>query len=141
MTSKNTLPPSGVYLAPADLKALRAAADQAKLAWFEVNLDQVAGKREFLVACAKALRFPPSFGRNWDALADCLKDFCADSVVSCRNCGTFAGEAPDDYATALEIFHDAATYWNERGSAFVMLVDAEPEGARLARVSAPKRGG
>ena len=124
---------SGVYLAPADLKPARAAAGQAKLAWFDVNLEPVAGKREFLTACAKALRFPPSFGKNWDALADCLKDLCADSVVSCRNCAGFAEEAPDDYATALEIFHDAATYWNERGSAFVLLVDAEPEGVRLAR--------
>jgi hypothetical protein len=131
--------PSGVFLAPADVKPLRAAAEQAKLAWFDINLEAVAGKREFLAACAKALRFPPAFGKNWDALADCLKDLCADSVVSCRNCEAFAGEAPDDYATALEIFHDAATYWNERGSAFVLLVDAEPEGARLMRIPTPKK--
>jgi hypothetical protein len=139
VTSNPKSLPSGVFLAPADTSALRTAAEQAKVAWFDVNLEPVAGKREFLTACAKALRFPPSFGKNWDALADCLKDLCADSVVSCRNCEAFAEVAPDDYATALEIFHDAATYWNERGSAFVLLVDAEPEGVRLARIPTPKK--
>src|SRR5262245_33438790 len=131
--------PSGVFRAPADVKLLRTAAERAKLAWHDLNLEKVAGKREFLAACAKALRFPRTFGSNWDALADCLKDLCADSVVHCRNCGAFAEGAPDDYATALEIFRDAAMYWEERTSIFAALADAEPEGARLPRL--PKRTG
>ena len=128
-----------MYRAPADTTPLRAAAEQAKLAWFELNLEQVAGKRDFLAACAKALRFPRTFGSNWDALADCLKDLCADSVVNCRNCEAFAGAAPDDYATALEVLSDAAAYWQDRGSIFLALADAEPEAARLPKLPAPRR--
>ena len=130
--------PSGVYLAPADLTASRAVAGRAEIARRDINLERVASKREFLAACARALRFPKTFGGNWDALADCLKDLCADSLINCRNCGSFAEAAPDDYATALEIFQDAASYWKERGSAFTVLVDAEPQGLRLARFPAPK---
>ena len=130
---------SGVYLAPADVKPLRAAAEQAKLTWFDINLDQVAGKKEFLTACAKALRFPRTFGSNWDALADCLKDLCADSVINCRNCAAFAEVAPDAYATALEIFQDAANYWQQCASTFVALADAEPEGERLPRLPGSRR--
>jgi hypothetical protein len=135
------MPASGVYRAPADVRPLRAAAERARLAWFEINLDAVAGKKAFLAACARSLRFPRTFGSNWDALADCLKDLCADSVVECRNCTGFAEAAPDDYATALEIFKDAASYWHERGSVFLALADAEPEGARLPRLDGPKRAG
>ena len=127
---------SGVYRAPDDPDALRAAAAAAKLGWHAVNLARVARKQEFLAACAKSLRFPKWFGGNWDALADCLKDLCADSVVSCRNCGPLADAAPDDYATALEIFEDAASFWEERGSTFIALVDAEPEGVKLRRFPA-----
>ena len=133
--SKNL--PSGVYLAPPDVQAMREKALQAGIAWFELNLARVQSKREFLAACAQSLRFPKSFGANWDALVDCLKDLCADSVVNCRSCGQFAEAAPDDYATALEIFRDAATYWEERTSTFLVLVDAEPEGATLSQLPAP----
>ncbi|HKA44305.1 MAG TPA: barstar family protein [Burkholderiales bacterium] len=129
--------PSGVYLAPDDLTASRAAAGRAEIASRDINLERVASKREFLAACARALRFPKTFGGNWDALADCLKDLCADSFINCRNCASFAEAAPDDYATALEIFQDAASYWRARGSVFAVLVDAEAQGVRLARFPAP----
>ena len=124
---------SGVYRAPDDTSALRAAAETARLSWHELNLGRVGNKREFLAACARGLRFPRTFGGNWDALADCLKDLGADFVVSLRNCEPFAEGAADDYAMALEVFQDAATFWRERGSAFVVLVDVEPEGVKMQR--------
>jgi hypothetical protein len=127
---------SGVFLAPEDTDALRATAGGARLTWFDLNLARVETKQEFLAACKKVLRLPRFFGGNWDALADCLKDLCADSMVNCRNCGQFAEAAPDDYATALEVFQDAANFWAERGSTFVALVDAEPEGVELPRFPA-----
>lgn len=124
---------SGVYLAAGERDALRAEARLAGLTWFDVDVGPVAGKREFLAACAKALRLPRTFGGNWDALADCLKDLCADSVINLRNCAPFAEAAPDDCATGLEILHDASMYWRERGSTFVTLVDAAPAGVTLQR--------
>jgi len=139
VTSKTKSPPSGVYLAPPDGQALREEAQKAGIAWFDLNLTRVESKREFLAACAKGLRLPEWFGGNWDALADCLKDLYAESMINCRNCGKFAEAAPDDYATALEIFRDAATYWKERTSTFLVLVDAEPQGATLSRFPAQKK--
>ena len=47
--------------------------------------------------------------------------------------------APDDYATALEIFQDAASFWQERGSTFVVLVDVEPEGVKMRRFRPRRR--
>ena len=124
---------SGVYLAPDDTQALRAAVEAAALGWHELNLGRVGNKREFLTACAKGLRFSRSFGGNWDALADCLKDLGADLVANLKNCDAFAEAAPEDYATALEVFQDAAEFWAQRGSTFVALVDVEPEDVKMRR--------
>jgi len=125
---------SGVYLAPAGIEGVRRAAKRADLAWFELNLARVGSKREFLATCARGLRFPEWFGGNWDALADCLKDLSADCVVHCRAAGNFAAAAPDDYDTALEVFRDAASYWNERGSVFIVLLDQEPARGALPQL-------
>ena len=130
---------SGVYLAPDDTSALRAATEAERFSWYELNLGRVGNKREFLAACAKGLRFPRSFGGNWDALADCLKDLAADFVVSLRNCEPFAEGAADDYAMALEVFQDAADFWRERGSLFIVLVDVEPEGVKMRRFALSKK--
>jgi Barstar (barnase inhibitor) len=126
--------PSGLFLAPRNVAALRENAARAGMAWFEINLARVETKKAFLAACAKALRFPELFGGNWDAFADLLKDLYADCVISCRGCEQFASTAPDDYAVAIEIFRDAATYWKERTSKFLVLVDAKPTGLELPRL-------
>ena len=34
----------------------------------------VSGKKQLMRALEEALRFPEYFGRNWDALSDCLRD-------------------------------------------------------------------
>ncbi|MCC7487536.1 MAG: barstar family protein [Burkholderiales bacterium] len=124
---------SGVYLVPEDAASLRVRAGAARLKWIDLNLARVATKQEFLAACRKSLRLPRYFGGNWDALADCLKDRCADTVITARNCAAFAAAAPEDYATAIEVLQDTAAYWKERESAFVVLVDAAVEGVDLPR--------
>lgn len=44
--------------------------------WRVATLDgaAIASREALLDACATALEFPGWYGRNWDALADCLRD-------------------------------------------------------------------
>ena len=132
---------SGVYLVPTDLDALRAAVTEAKLAWIELDAASARDKQRFLAACAKSLGFPEWFGANWDALADCLKDFsCRRApgyLILWRGAAALAAAAPDELATALEIFRDAASYWKTRGGTFIVLLDAEPAGIKLPRFPGP----
>lgn len=131
---------SGVYLAPADTSALHDAIAPGSLAWLELDSREARNKEQFLAACARDLRFPRWFGANWDALADCLQDLswwpASDCVVLWRGAGHFAASAPDEFATALEIFRDAATYWKQRGHVFVALLDEQPPNAALVPFSA-----
>lgn len=121
---------SGVYATPSDVAALTAGAQRGGLTFFTVDLEQVRGKAPFLAECARDLRFPASFGANWDALADCLQDLswrpAPGYIVRFTNAGVFAAAAPRDFATAVEILEDATMYWKARGKIFVVLVDGAP---------------
>lgn len=118
---------SGVYRAPADVGPLHLICARSGYAWFTVDLAVVADKASLLEACAKALCFPETFGANWDALADCLQDFswwpAAGYVIHLRRAAATTVAAPRDWTAALEILDAAATYWKERGKAFVVLVE------------------
>jgi RNAse (barnase) inhibitor barstar len=131
---------SGVYLAPVDAGPLREAAARANLVWFELDAADAPDKQAFLAACGRALEFPGWFGNNWDALADCLRDFswrqAPGYIVLWRGGAVLARAARDEFATALEIFRDASSYWQEQGRVFIVLLDHEPAGVALPRLPA-----
>ncbi len=121
---------SGVYATPPALGALQQAAHRAGLAWLAVDLAPAAEKVRFLAECARDLRFPETFGANWDALADCLEDLswrpAPGFVLRFVNAQVFAVASPRDFTTAVEILRDAAMYWKKRGKPFIVLVDGGP---------------
>jgi hypothetical protein len=118
---------SGVYRAPADFGRVQAAARAASFAVFTVDLAPAGEKVRFLAECARDLRCPESFGGNWDALADCLQDFswrpAPGYLIRFVNAAVLAAASPADYATAIEILGDAAAYWRERQTPFIVLID------------------
>jgi Barstar (barnase inhibitor) len=118
---------SGVYRAPKDIAALRKAAATAEALWLELPLAGVANKKQFFAACAKQLKLPSYFGGNWDALADCVRDFNwlagKGYVVCLSGQEKFAKSAADDYLTALDVLAEAAVFWKGRGTPFIVLVD------------------
>lgn len=118
---------SGVYLAPPDPALLQQAAEKARLAWLSVDLARVTDKQGLLAACRRDLGFPPTFGSNWDALADCLQDFSwrddTGRVINLTQTAGLARAAPQDFQSLLEILSDAARYWGKRGTVFMVLID------------------
>jgi dTDP-4-dehydrorhamnose reductase len=100
---------AGVYHLPnMDKKVVVAAAKANGHAAFKVDLTKVDNKDEMLDAIAKALKFPKWFGRNFDALADCLSDM--------------------DFVTTLQTFEQAANEWREEGVPFWCLVEMQADG-------------
>ena len=102
--------PPGVYRwEPTGLVATAAALVRGtgRAAWTitPAGADKVA----FLDACAIGLALPPWFGRNWDALADCLADLALPPPggVILVDANGFAAQQPDEFATTLEIFAQA----------------------------------
>lgn len=124
---------AGLYHMPfaADL-ALEEAAECLEYPLHRVNLAQVTDKDAFLEVVGQALSFPEWYGRNWDALADCLTDLswmAADGyVIVLEHSDAFAQAAPADFAMALSIFQDAADTWREDGVPFWTLVGTSGDG-------------
>ena len=64
----------GVWFVPAaDARGIPAAAKKAGFACFHIDGKSITRKEQFLNHTATALRFPESFGNNWDALEECLR--------------------------------------------------------------------
>jgi RNAse (barnase) inhibitor barstar len=76
-----------------------------------VKLDgsRIESPEEFLDAVAAALEFPDYFGRNWNALDDCLLDINEPTVVEWTQASRFAGADPEEYAIALSCFADTSS--------------------------------
>ncbi|OIJ65612.1 barstar family protein [Streptomyces mangrovisoli] len=81
-----------------------------------LDLDGVRDKAGLMDRCARALALPGWFGRNWDALADSLRDRAlwpagaADRglLVVVRNWEPYAAARPGEWETAREVFAEAA---------------------------------
>jgi hypothetical protein len=125
---------SGMYAAPRKLAGFKRAAAGNGVAWYDVDLAGAATKAALLAHCQSAFSFPDGFGHNWDALADSLEDFSwmppSGYVVLISNADELARRAPADFATALEIFAAAATYWSTKGRLFFVLLDDKSQGGR-----------
>ncbi|MDQ7990320.1 MAG: barstar family protein [Candidatus Dactylopiibacterium sp.] len=74
---------------------------------------------------SRALHFPEWYGRNWDALADCLCDLSweeADGyVLIFQRADSLQRSAPEAFATLLAVLADAAAFWRDEGVAFWVL--------------------
>lgn len=64
---------------------------------------------DFYKTIAKALAFPPHFGNNLDALADCLSDLKADGKIEITDFDFFLIEESDDTRNqVLDVLQEVA---------------------------------
>ena len=104
-----------------DLMQAAQAVDQHFL---YANLSAAQSKQEVLEAIAEAFLFPAHFGKNFDALYDCMTDLVHKAgaqpgfvvVLEQRpDHPRFDREAREQL---LDVFRDAADFWAERKVAF-----------------------
>ncbi|MEJ8655971.1 barstar family protein [Streptomyces sp. MS1.AVA.4] len=74
-----------------------------------LDLHGVTDKAAFMERCASDLELPAWFGRNWDALADCLTDLPGEegTLVLVRRWQEYAAARPRDWQTAQDVFTQA----------------------------------
>ncbi|GAA0492006.1 barstar family protein [Streptomyces sp. NPDC046215] len=126
-----TVPP-GVYRLPPTDTAARVMSLAAEADWraSTLRLGGVTDKAAFLDRCATDLDFPEWFGRNWDALADCLTDLswwreegkARGYLLLTEGWTDFRKAAPHDARTAEEILGDAVGHWADGESPLAVLL-------------------
>jgi len=121
---------AGVYRSAIDAEEVVAAAKTTGLQVYKIDLARLRGKLGLFDALAKSLNFPNHFGKNWDALNDCLTDLAwLDGngwVLILTGGKSFAAKYQGDFAMALDIFTGAATCWREDGKPFWVIVQDQP---------------
>lgn len=103
---------------------LEAAAEKLGQHFLYANLSESTTKQEVLDVIARSFLFPKHFGKNLDALHDCMTDVVQSAgaqpgflVVLEQLPATqrFDKEARE---TLLDVFRDAADFWAERSVPF-----------------------
>jgi hypothetical protein len=115
----------GVYRV-SDPEVVRDAAGGTGLDCTRILLAGAKGKAEVLEAIARALAFPGWFGRNWDALEDCLADLSWREASGHVLVFEAPGDVPaDDLGILLDVLRSSAEFWKTRGRPF-FAVFADP---------------
>jgi RNAse (barnase) inhibitor barstar len=113
---------AGVYMVNCELGDVRAAAREAGLALFDVDMTEVHSKSEFMAALAKAIEAPEWFGKNWDALADALSDLswqhAPGYVLLLVHCTDQFNLLRNDHDVARDILESSVEYWKTQGKPF-----------------------
>ncbi|MDR0458188.1 MAG: barstar family protein [Burkholderiaceae bacterium] len=99
---------------------LQEAAVQLGQHFLYANLANIQTKQDVLDTLAEQFTLPPHFGRNFDALYDCLTDPLHKSgpqpgfIVVLEHIPATARFDKETREQLLDIFRDAADYWAER---------------------------
>ena len=110
---------AGAYSLPAELlDTLAQAARELQFLHRRIDLLGCGDKDVALDRIAQALEFPEWFGRNWDALADCLSDLewlesANGYVLALDNAQELRATSLDDFATLIEVLDDVASAWRK----------------------------
>ena len=112
----------GLFL---DLRARGTAGEIEKLfpppSYFTAYVDGalIRDKAGLLDALAAAFKFPSYFGKNWDALLDCLRSLpdelpARGYVLAVRNSGAFLSSSPKDLEDFSEIAGEARSFLKDK---------------------------
>ncbi len=103
---------------------LMTAAQEAGQHFLYANLAQATTRQEVLEAIARSFLFPKHYGKNYDALRDCLTDVIARAgaqpgfVIVLEQLPMTQRFDKEARETLLDVFRDAADFWYEKSVEF-----------------------
>lgn len=126
MSAFSNIPPQAVLpLGAYDLEELRKSARRADQRLLHVSLAGARDKGDVLARIGEAFHFPKHFGRNLDALYDCVTDLepLPDAeqpgfVVILEGVPDGPGFDGEQRDALLDVFRDAADFYFDRQTAF-----------------------
>src|SRR5215211_2420496 len=128
VTAASNRCPSGVYLIDAAERerVLRHDAFPSEFAVAVLDGNKAGTRAGFFQEIAGALHFPDYFGRNWDAVYDCLTDFNwlpADGyVLVLDGFDHLAMNEPEQWGIGLKVLREACAFWRPLSRPMITLL-------------------
>jgi hypothetical protein len=123
--SNLTAVPSGLYRV-AGLSGAELLGEAQRRGWrtAHLNASAVSDKAGFLRLTQRVLQLPGYMGSNWDALEEVLRDLpsAPGYLFFLEEPSLFARNNPKEWAKALAVFSEAASFYSERGTPFYLLL-------------------
>jgi RNAse (barnase) inhibitor barstar len=110
MTLFNAIAANSVQPISYDATELQHLAERLGQHFLFADCHQAVTKSQILAAIANGFGFPAHFGRNLDALYDCLTDLPLQAGLQPGFVIVLAG-LPDESSVLLNVFEDAAEFW------------------------------
>ncbi len=137
MSALSNIPPHAVLpLSAYNLADLRRAAESSDQTFLYADCSDAHDKKAVLAAIARGFSLPEHFGMNLDALYDCVTDLAPDRkadkpgfVVVLDRMPQGEGFDTKARAALLDVFRDAADYFDDHATAFRVFYSV---GARAA---------
>jgi len=112
-----------VHFTPSiDLPSARNELGAQEIRLFDFEAIGIDNKERLLDAIASAMQFPDYFGRNWQALIDCLHDMrwspANGYVLAIIAADQLWMHSPQLAGTLVEIWLSGAQYWSQYGKPF-----------------------
>jgi RNAse (barnase) inhibitor barstar len=63
---------------------------------------------QFYEVVIESLEFPAPCGMNYDAIWDCMRDYCSETHVVVRGTSTLSGELAEAAKEVIDIFREAS---------------------------------
>lgn len=118
----------GVYLVGVASSAeefARTTAEQGVRVFF-LDGARIHDKASFLAIAAEAMAVPAYFGRNWDALDECIRDLAwapaTGYLLVYDRFDRFARADPAAWEIALDVFRSAIEHWQAKGVPMYVLL-------------------
>lgn len=125
-----------VWRAAVPVEEVRHAVEQAGWRFAHLDGSTDADRATFLDGVARALDFPDWFGRNFDALADCLSDVSgpggAGTLLLWDGWGALAGRDRQAFDVALDVLRERAQ--DPRRPAFTVLLRGDGPAVDVPRL-------
>ncbi len=120
------------FVTSEDLDPLADAAGMQGLRVCRVNLAEYRDREGLFDQLTAVLRLPADFGRNWDALADSLRDLswlkAPGYILLFDRAESMRDSNEEDFDALLDILEEAVDFWQDAGSPFFVFF-ALPESA------------
>jgi hypothetical protein len=119
---------SGVYRfdSRAAIESLKKEASKQGWRLFDLDGRKIRDKASFLDRTARAMDFPSYFGKNWDALEECLNDLswapASGYILLWQSPERLIQGSTADWATALDILETTIKNWVQAGTPFYVLL-------------------